>query len=120
HSGRPPPAPPWIDRRPLSRDTREWPSRLHTQKALLDVGVGAELVRGALELDAPLVHDVEAVGEGEGDLEDLLDEENGGAAPIDLAEDLREGVHEQRREPFRRLFHYHELRSGRGAASGGA
>jgi hypothetical protein len=59
------------------------------------------------------------VGEGECDLEDLLDEENRGAAPVDLAEDLREVFHEKGRQPFRRLVHQHELGAGHETAGDG-
>ncbi len=63
---------------------------LDAQEALLDGGIGAQRFGCPLELDAPLIHHVEPVGEHEGDLEDLLDQQDGGAAPVDLAQDLGE------------------------------
>src|SRR5262250_874303 len=88
------------------------PAPLHAEEALLDVRVRAERVRGALELDPSLIDDVETMREGEGDLEDLLHEEDGGAAAVDLAEDDRETLHEERGEALRGLVHEHELGAG--------
>src|SRR5262249_38963084 len=88
------------------------PAPLYAEEALLDVRVRAERVRGAFELDPSLIDDVEAVREGEGDLEDLLHEKDGGAAAIDLAEDGGEALHEERGEALRGLVHEHELGAG--------
>src|SRR5215470_2868934 len=85
---------------------------LHSEEPLLDVWVRAERLWGALELNASLIDDVEPMRECEGDLEDLLHEKDGGAPTIDLAEDGREVLHEERREPFRGLVHEHELGPG--------
>ena len=52
---------------------------LHPQEALLDGGIRAQLLRRALELDAPLIHHVEPVREAERHLQRLLHEENRGA-----------------------------------------
>src|SRR2546430_11361879 len=65
-------------------------ARLHAEEPLLDRGLAPELLRRALELDAPLVHDVEPVGQPHRDLERLLDEQDRRPAPADLLEDPRD------------------------------
>src|ERR1700687_5244091 len=109
----------WPDSRP-ERPPCQVPARLytrytpplHTQEALLDIRVLTEGVWCARELDAPLVQDVEAVRERERHFEDLLDQQDGRAAPVDFPEDLRQGLDENRREAFGRLVHEHELGTG--------
>src|SRR6202795_1549499 len=85
---------------------------LHLQEALLDGRVAGELFGSTTELDAALVHDVEAVREGQGDLEGLLDEQDRRARLVDLAQDLGELLDEDRGEAFCRLVHQHELPAG--------
>src|SRR6266496_6754515 len=82
---------------------------LHTQEALLDLRIGTERGRRALELDAALVHDVKAMGERERHFQHLLDEQDGRPAPVDLAQDPGQVLDEDRGEALRRLVHQHEL-----------
>src|SRR5580765_2980382 len=86
--------------------------RLHLQEALLDGRVAGELVGRAAELDAALVHDVEAVRQCQGNLEGLLDEQDRRAGLVDPAQDLGEMLDEHRGEALRRLVDEHELRAG--------
>src|SRR5229473_4765621 len=79
--------------------------RLNSEEALLDGGISAELVGSSRELHLALVHHVEAMREGESDLERLLDEQDGRAALVDGGQDFREALDEQGGEPYRRLVH---------------
>src|SRR5260370_1008045 len=79
------------------------------QEALLDLRIGAERGRRALELDVALVQDVKAMGERERHFQHLLDEQDGRPAPVDLAQDPGQVLDEDRGEALRRLVHQHEL-----------
>src|SRR5262249_42055 len=95
------------------------PAPLHAEEALLDVRIRAERVRGAFELDPSLIDDVETMRERESDLQDLLHEEDGGAAAIDLAEDGGEALPEERGEALRGPVHEHGRGAGDEAARDG-
>src|SRR5262249_27089474 len=71
---------------------------------LLDVGMVAQALRAAVEHDAPVLHHVAVVGDGERHGRALLDDQHGDAelAP-DLGEPAQQVFHHDRRDPERKL-----------------
>src|SRR5262249_48672676 len=65
-----------------------------------DIVVAAQRVGRALEDDPAVLHHVAVVGDAQGDLSVLLDqEERRPALDVDLADDVEDLAHEQGREP---------------------
>src|SRR5262245_7602373 len=75
---------------------------------LPDVVVGEELARGALERDAPCLHDVPARRDPERHPGILLDHQHGRAVALDRRDDREHRFHHCRREAERRLVEQHE------------
>ena len=72
----------------------------------LDVG------RGDHVDDAAVLHDVVAVGDGGGEMEVLLDQQDGEAAALELADDLADALHDHRRQPLGRLVEQQQVGAG--------
>src|SRR5580658_9711849 len=75
-----------LDLRRVVFGWRRRPRRSHFEPLPAHLVIGRELGRGALEDDLAMAHDVEPARDGERDGELLLDQQNGRAAPRDLAE----------------------------------
>src|SRR3954469_3542211 len=70
----------------------------------------AEVVGRALQHEPPRREDVAAVGDREGDVRILLDDEHRDPGFVHLLDDLERALDEDRREPHRRLVHQQKLR----------
>src|SRR5438093_4178380 len=77
----------------------------HPQVARLDLFVAQELVRAGLVDDLALAHEIDVVGDAEGEGEVLLHEQDGGPPGLEPAQDASELSHQERREPLRGLVH---------------
>src|SRR2546426_4975287 len=75
------------------------------QVARLDLFVAQELVRAGLVDDLALAHEVDVVGDAEGEGEVLLDDQDGRAPGLEPAQNAPELSHQERREPLRGLVH---------------
>ena len=75
--------------------------------------------RRTVQDDGAAAHDIGAVGESEGALGVLLDEEDGDALGADAAEQGVDLVDDRRREPERGLVEHEELRPGKEGAGDG-
>src|SRR5687767_13483783 len=65
----------------------------------------AELARRGLEHDEAFLHDVAAVAHAQGHARVLLDEQDGHAKALQLADHVADVADECRRKPLRRLVH---------------
>src|SRR5687767_5366823 len=79
------------------RDERERAKgrRLTTEVGFFDVGVLEEVGGGVGEDDAAGLEDVAAVGDGEGHVGVLFDEEDGRALLVDLLDDLEDFANDE-------------------------
>src|SRR5262249_26763624 len=83
-----------------------------------DIVVAAQRVGRALEDDPAVLHHVAVVGDAQGDLGVLLDqEERRPALDVDLADDVEDLAQEQGREPECRLVKQEELGPGHEGAA---
>src|SRR5256886_974870 len=74
--------------------------RAEPQVELADVVVAAQLGGGTVEDDAAVLHDVAVIRDAQGHLGVLLDEqERRPPLLVDLADDVEDLAHEERREP---------------------
>src|SRR5947207_1689619 len=74
--------------------------RAEPQVELADVVVAAQLVGGTVEDDPAVLHDVAVIRDAQGHLGVLFDEqERRPALLVDLADDVEDLAHQQRREP---------------------
>src|SRR2546426_5104838 len=80
------------------------------QVARLDLVVSQELVRAGLVDDLALAHEVDVVGDAEGEGKVLLDDQDGGAPGLEPAQNAPELPHQERRQPLRRLVHQENVR----------
>src|SRR5437588_2246539 len=81
------------------------------QIELLHVLIALQLLRLTLEHDVPALHDVPEMRDREREVRILLDEEEGRfLLPIDPSDDGEDLLHEQRREPERRLVEQDQFR----------
>ena len=62
--------------------------------------------------DAAVLHHVVAVGHGGGEMEVLLDQQDGEAAALELADDLADALHDHRRQPLGRLVEQQQVGAG--------
>src|SRR2546428_8346627 len=126
--------PPATARRPANRRS-ERPAlaalvELHVREALApaggaepkvelaDVVVAAQLGGRTVEDDPAVLHDVAVIRDAQGHLGVLLDEqERRPPLLVDLADDVEDLAHEQRREPERRLVQQQELGQGHEGAA---
>jgi hypothetical protein len=79
----------------------------------LTVTITQQLLAGAGEGDAAGFHDVAEVGDLEGHVGVLLDEEDGEALLVDFADDVEDTADDDGGKTQGRLIHHHELRAGR-------
>ena len=75
-----------------------------------EVVAGGELVGGAVEADAALLDEDDAVGDGGGDVERLLHDDHRVALCLESLDDVEQRVHDERREAERELVDEQELR----------
>src|ERR671919_3237492 len=73
------------------------------------VVVVEELVRGALQEDLPLLDQVSAVGQLQSPRNVLLHQAHRDTGPVDLRDDVEDGVNEERRQPQGRLVQEDQL-----------
>src|SRR5687767_12716985 len=78
--------------------------------------VGAQPLGRALEHHRAVVDDIDAVGELQRHLGVLLDQQHADALALELADGAHHGVHDQRREPLRRLVEQQQVRAGQQGA----
>src|SRR5499426_1254287 len=87
------------------------PGLAQAEVELAHVLIAAQLGGWALEYDAAVLHDVAVVGDTQRDLRVLLDEqERRLLLVVDLADDVEDLAHQQRRQPQRRLIQQQKLR----------
>src|SRR5487761_655426 len=84
-------------------------AELNAQVASLRLAVGRELGRRAMMDDAPLAHDVDAVGVAEHEGELLLDQEDRGAGLLERRDEPAQLAHHERRQPLGRLVHQQKI-----------
>src|SRR3990167_6310975 len=68
--------------------------------------------RGAVKGDAPLLEEVRVVGDGEREPRVLLDQEHRDAFAVQPLDDLEDLLHDEWREPQRRLVHHEQAGAG--------
>src|SRR4029453_13784464 len=79
------------------------PSSCHPQVATFDVLVRLQGGGRALPDDLPLVHDVDAIGDPQGQVKVLLDEQDGEPLALEPAHDAPDLPHDGGSQPFRPL-----------------
>src|SRR5438034_822915 len=94
-----------------SEPRRVPPSRVLDAQLLTGHRAVSELRRPPLEHDGPLLHDVAAIADAEGDARVLLDEQDGDAEPHELADHVPDVADERGREPLGGLVHQDEPRA---------
>src|SRR5207253_1074729 len=72
----------------------------------------SKLLRGGLEDDRALLHDVAPVAHGERDARVLLDQQYGHAQPLELEDHVADVPDERGRQPLRGLVHQDQPRAG--------
>src|SRR5277367_5917375 len=84
----------------------------HAQRLVQPVHPPGELRVGEGVDDLAVLHDEEAVGQGRGEAEILLDEQDREAFPLELGDGAADLLNDDRREPFRRFVEHQESRAG--------
>src|ERR1700712_3663158 len=87
-----------------------WFPASYREIEFLDVLVAVELGRGSDEADLALAQHVVPVGEAEGGMHVLLDQQNGKPFLAQVSQDRDDLVHDHRRQPFRRLVEQQQRR----------